>query len=152
MAIVLDSGPLSRVTHPRARGENQQCREWLERVLLAGETVAVPEICWYEVRRELVRAGASTGLKRLDQFCRSLAITYLPMTTSVLEEATQLWADARNRGQPTSADAALDIDVILVAQALTWSQSTGEPVTVVTTNVKHLTQFVKAQDWQTWSP
>jgi predicted nucleic acid-binding protein len=150
MAIVLDSGPLGRVTHPRATDANLRCREWLERLLLAGESIAIPEICWYEVRRELVRAGSTTGLDRLDRFCMSPAMIYLPVTTSVLEQASQLWADARNRGQPTSADAALDIDVILAAQALDWSVSSGESVTIATTNVKHLDQFVAARDWEQW--
>ena len=150
MAIILDSGPLSRVTHPRGRGVNVQCREWLERMWLAGESVAVPEICWYEVRRELVRVGATTGLKRLDGFCQLSAVTYLPVTTNVLERASQLWADARNRGQPTSHNMALDIDVILAAQARNWEQECGEPVTVATTNAKHLVQFISAQNWDQW--
>ncbi|MGE4003666.1 MAG: hypothetical protein AB7I48_26050, partial [Planctomycetaceae bacterium] len=73
MAIVLDSSPLSMITNPRGQGENLQCRGWFEEALRDGTTIAVPEICWFEIRRELVRTGAARGLQRLDALCQSAA-------------------------------------------------------------------------------
>ncbi|MGD9857536.1 MAG: hypothetical protein AB7U20_21545 [Planctomycetaceae bacterium] len=42
----------------------------------------------------------------------------------------------------------MDIDVILAASALEFEQSSGESVTVATTNSKHLLQFVNATEWK----
>ena len=57
-----------------------------------------------------------------------------PITTSVMQRAASLWADARNSGIPTAADPSLDGDVILAAQALGVATG-GEAVVVATTNV-----------------
>lgn len=63
-ALMLDSGPLARVSHPRA---NQEITTWLNELLRAGVAVIVPEIADYEVRRELLRADKSKGIERLNQ-------------------------------------------------------------------------------------
>jgi len=55
---------------------------------------------------------------------------------------------ARNTGQPTAPDPALDGDVILAAQALTLNTS----VVVATGNVRHLSRFVRAELWQNIIP
>ena len=65
--VLLDAGPLGLISHPRAR---QEIVEWLARQLAAGVTVLIPEIADYEVRRELLRAGRSKGVKRLDAAMR----------------------------------------------------------------------------------
>ena len=61
-------------------------------------------------------------------------------------KASQLWAEARNRGKLTANPEALDGDVILAAQALLVAEA-GNEVIVATTNVKHLSQFVDAREW-----
>jgi predicted nucleic acid-binding protein len=106
--------------------------------------VVVPEICDYELRRKLLHLIAkgqadSRSLQRLDDLARLL--DYLPLDTETLRKAAALWADARLRGQPTAANQAIDGDVILAAQAI----SVGG--TVVTTNRKHLSQFVQTKGW-----
>jgi len=77
---------------------------------------SVPEIADYEVRRELIRAGQTRGVQRLDLLCEGF--NYLPLTTEIMRIAAELWATARNAGTPTASDAALDADVILAAQAM----------------------------------
>lgn len=62
--------------------------------------------------------------------------------------AAQLWAGARRRGRPTADAAALDADVILAAQAQLLAEELRQPVIVVTTNARHLAQFVDARRWQ----
>ena len=103
----------------------------------------VPEIADYEVRRELIRAGKRAGLERLDALIKQLE--YLAITTPAMRVAAEYWAQARQRGRPAAADAALDGDVILAAQAATVR---SENVVVATTNVKHLSAFVEARLWQ----
>ena len=62
--------------------------------------------------------------------------------------AAKLWAQARNAGQPTASDLAIDADVILAAQAL----GLNIPVVVATGNPGHLTRFVPAELWSNIIP
>lgn len=102
----------------------------------------VPEIADYEVRRELIRAHRTAGVARLDALIARIG--YLAITTSAMRQAATFWAEARQRGQPTAADAALDGDVILAAQAATLDR---RDVIVATTNTRHLSRFVDAALW-----
>lgn len=105
------------------------------------------EISDYEVRRELLRAQKLKGLERLDVLAGRLH--YLPLSTAAMRQAAVFWAQARRQGQPTAADQALDGDVILAGQAMTF----GAPdVLVATTNVGHLSRFVPAELWQKHRP
>ena len=61
-----------------------------------------------------------------------------------MRQAAACWAEARQQGRPTAADAALDGDVILAAQAVTPDRP---EVIVATTNPKHLSRFVAAKLW-----
>ena len=67
-AIVLDAGPLGLITNPRATPSAMACREWVVRHLSDGDVFLVPEIADYEIRRELIRAGKTAGIARLDAF------------------------------------------------------------------------------------
>ena len=104
--------------------------------------VIVPEIADYEVRRELIRARKEAGLQRLNALIEQL--DYLAISTSAMRMAANYWAQARRQGRPLAADAALDGDVILAAQATTIG---SVEVVVATTNVKHLSAFVEAKLW-----
>jgi predicted nucleic acid-binding protein len=143
--ILLDSGPLGMVTNPKAMGAPHNCQLWLNSLLRRGERVAIPEISDYEVRRELLRAGLLKSLQRLNHLKQTL--DYIPIQTDTILLAAELWAEARKTGQPTADPKALDGDVILAAQARLL-ESEAEQVIVATTNVAHLTRFIKASDWQ----
>ncbi len=144
--VMLDSGPLGMVTNPKTTSpECQECKLWLNTLPLKGYEVVLPEIVDYEVRRELLRAGKQSGIKRLDQL--KAGTTYLPITTEVMLLAAQLWAEARRAGKPTADPKALDGDVILAAQAI-LKKTKGNEVIVATTNVGHLSQFVDAREWR----
>jgi predicted nucleic acid-binding protein len=137
--ILLDAGPLGMVTHPR---KNPEIKAWLDAWLRSDRSIVIPEISDYEVRRELLRSNRVQGINRLDML---QAITgYAPITTQVMCKAAQLWATARNQGQPTASDSSLDADVILAATALTLSSD----VVIATSNVKHIGRFVSAKQWQ----
>lgn len=142
--VVLDTGPLGFVTHPRA-DENREAVAWLKELNAGGVLVRVPEICDYELRRELLRRGATTGVRRLDELGRVAG--YVPITTGAMLLAAELWGRARREGYPTAADPALDADVILAAQASLLSGN-GNDVVVATTNVGHLSRFVAAEEWR----
>lgn len=66
-----------------------------------------------------------------------------------MRRAADLWAVARQTGQPTAADDNIDADMILCAQAL----GVGPGAVIATTNVGHLARFAPAAVWSTiaWS-
>jgi len=135
MRLVLDTGILGQVVHPRRYIE---VREWLGNAVEAHE-VLVSEICDYELRRELLRLGAMRSLSHLDEISRELR--YLPVTTTTWRAAARLWAMARRAGKPTASPDSLDGDVLLAAQAR------SEDATIVTTNTRHFELFAPAVGW-----
>jgi hypothetical protein len=140
--VLLDAGPLGLVTNPRRSQHSMACAQWVQALVARGRRVIVPEIADYEVRRELLRANRVSGLARLDGLTRLLE--YLPLTTAAMRQAAVFWAQARQQGQPTADDKALDGDVILAAQALTLGVAN---VMIATTNVGHLSRFAPAALW-----
>lgn len=143
--IFLDSGLLGLVLQKTGYPQADACRAWLKRHLAAGGQVVVPEIVDYEIRRELLRLKKARAIAKLDTFS-SAPGRYLPLTTAAMRLAAELWARARQRGQPTADPHALDVDVILAVQALIVGSPAGSFV-VATTNVGHLSQFVSAKLW-----
>lgn len=105
----------------------------------------MPAIIYYELRRELLRARKASGLARLDAFVQIDPNRYLALTDEALRLAAELWAKARLQGRLTAPALDLDIDIILAAQALVLA--VGAEVIVVTTNPRHLRQFVDARLW-----
>jgi predicted nucleic acid-binding protein len=137
----LDAGPLGLLSNPNPGQQVHACRAWVVSMQAAGWRIIIPEISDYEVRRELVRIGSRSALANLDAL--EAMLEYSPLTTEAMRLAAVLWARARQIGQPTAADPALDGDVILAAQALTQKTS----VIVATTNPGHLSRFVAAELW-----
>ena len=149
MVIVLDATPLGLITNPRMSPEADACSRWLTSHLAHGVRVIVPEIVDYELRRELLRAGKTRGLARLDQITTTLE--YVPITTAAMRQAAVFWAQVRKQGQPTAAPAALDGDAILAGQAVTLDAA-SDTVIIATANVNHLARFTRAQQWQDMLP
>jgi predicted nucleic acid-binding protein len=145
-AIVLDAGPAGFLCNPRPGSVARLCQVWLTQLLANSRRVILPEISDYEVRRELIRLGAVQSLDLLNDL--TAFVEYLPLTTTVMRAAADLWALARNSGYPTAGPHRLDADVILAAQAL----SLNVPVVIATTNVRHLSRFVPAEEWPTITP
>jgi predicted nucleic acid-binding protein len=145
--IILDSGPLGLITNPKKSPESLACTQLLQNHLTAGSRVIIPEISDYEVRRELLRANKSKGITRLDDLAK--IIEYLPLTTVAMRQAAQLWAQARQQGQPTAGDKTIDGDMILVSQSITLEVS---DIVIATTNIGHLSRFITAELWQNIAP
>lgn len=143
--ILLDTHPLSKVTHPKIEPKVQQ---WVKFLRDSKTELRIPEIADYELRRELIREGKKKSLERLDALSQMFVI---PITPETMRKAAELWAWIRNQGKPTASNDSLDGDVILAAQAILQLKSFDE-VIVVTTNVKHISRFVSegisVTDWQ----
>lgn len=149
--IILDSSPVSLITNPKAESSPKECQKWFKTLLDRDYNIILPEIVDYEVRRELLRANKKSGLQKLDQL--KAEIIYLSITTEVMLKAAELWAETRNKGKPTADNRSLDGDVILAAQALLLQTALllnnhENEVTIATSNKKHLSLFIKAENWQ----
>ncbi|MBR8832974.1 MAG: nuclease [Stigonema ocellatum SAG 48.90 = DSM 106950] len=112
--------------------------------MASGHQLYIPEVIDYEIRRELVRAGKTTGIAKLDSL--KSVFHYLPITTAAMLCAADLWAYARQHGIATGDPKKLDIDVILCAQALTLPVPPAA-IIVATSNVSHIARFVSADLW-----
>ena len=146
-AIVLDETPLSLLTQKLGHGEGDACKSWYAGLEEAGHRFYVPEIADYELRRELLRAGKTAAVNRLDVFNAAEADRYLPLTTADVRQAAQLWALARNAGRVGAPPDALDGDVLIAAQALRLNA-----VVVATANVSHLAHLVVSALWSDIRP
>jgi predicted nucleic acid-binding protein len=146
--LVLDSGPLGLITQPQRSHQVVAITDWLKDCLRTGARVLVPAIVYYEIKRELLRANKTVGIARLDLFVNAASDRYIPLTDDSLRLAAELWAHSRQAGRPTADATALDIDVLLAAQAL---KIAGTPV-IATTNPKHLSLFTPARHWKDISP
>lgn len=156
---LLDSGPLGLITHPNANAKGDECKQWLARLLAEGHLAVVPEITYYEVRRELRRTELksgqpSQGLVALEAFAADAGL--VPITSAAVRLASDLWAEARHRREQGAPDLALDADMILCAQARlinpgSWNAD-GATVIIATENVKHLEYFTDARHWRDIKP
>jgi predicted nucleic acid-binding protein len=147
--VFLDAGPLGLLSSPRGKLLADQCWQWTRDLFASGARVIVPEIADYEVRRELLRLRATAGLQRLDQV--KATFDFVPITSGVMIRAAELWATSRRTGRPTSAPDALDGDCILAALAQ-LAVNPGDIMTVATSNLGHLGQFVDAVPWDKLTP
>ena len=123
MVIVLDTFPTSSVSKRPGSIQptvSDHCRQWINECETAGHRVLIPAISYYEVLRELEQRQATSQIARLNMFCLQPK-RFLTLTTEHLMVAAQLWGRVRRAGLPTADPQALDGDVILAAQALSWA-------------------------------
>jgi hypothetical protein len=64
--IVLDSSPLALLSDPKVSAEAIGITNWTSQCLTAGHRLYIAEIVDYELRRELLRAGKTRSVTRLD--------------------------------------------------------------------------------------
>jgi predicted nucleic acid-binding protein len=118
MIVFIDSGVLGLVSSPSNQGEARECKEWFYRLLARSIYVITSDICEYEVRRSLILASFMNptvkGIENLDELQQ--VIDFLPLTKSVMREASLLWAKARSLTLPTADNKNIDADIIIAAQ------------------------------------
>lgn len=147
--IVLDSSPLGLLSNPAANANVLAISQWSRDCIAAGHKLYIPEVIDYELRRELVRAGKTKSLTKLDSL--KSVFHYLPITTPAMLRAADLWAYARQHGISTGDPKKLDIDVILCAQSLTMPVPAAA-IIIATSNVSHIARFVSADLWASITP
>jgi predicted nucleic acid-binding protein len=151
MILVLDSGPLGVLSSPLANPAAARCHAWMLAVHASNRHhLLTSEICDFEVRRELLRTNRMDSIDRLEQLLT--LVYFMPINRGTMLRAAELWAAARGRGRPTADPASLDADVILAAQAQLFAEETHQRVVVVSTNARHLAQFIDTRTWQEIAP
>jgi hypothetical protein len=71
--VVLDAAPVGLLCASLKRvGQPAIASRWLAALLKAGLRVILPEIADYEVRRELIRAGKTSSVARLDALATTI--------------------------------------------------------------------------------
>lgn len=147
MIVILDSGVLHTLISTSKVKEVTDCQDWFYYLLSRSALVVTSAICNYEVKRELIRRKKVQEINNLNQL--KALIDLIPVDEPALELAAKLWAEARNKGLPTTDDLSLDADVIICAQyKLLAEEYPGRYVVIATTNVKHLSRFTEAKEWQ----
>lgn len=147
MIVILDSGVLHTLISTSKVKEVTDCQDWFYYLLSRSALVVTSAICNYEVKRELIRRKKVQEINNLNQL--KALIDLIPVDEPALELAAKLWAEARNKGLPTADDLSLDADVIICAQyKLLAEEYPGRYVVIATTNVKHLSRFTEAKEWQ----
>ena len=144
--ILIDAGLLGFASSPPKSEGFAEFDAWVETMIAEGVDFLVPELCRYEVRRELIRLNSSAKLRRLDQFTNRFAFAIV--TAEAWERAADFWAIVLQAGRPTASPDALDADAILAGVAATISRP-GDQVVIATTNVRHLSWFpgIDARRW-----
>lgn len=92
----------------------------------------------------MVNNTPPNALKKLDDL--KGVLEYIPINTSSMLKAADLWATTYIKGNQIDDDKELNIDVILMAQGLETEGS--DHLVIATTNVKHLKLFVDARPYQ----
>lgn len=77
---------------------------------------------------------------------------YLRIDTEVMLKAADIWAEVRQKGQPTADNKALDGDAIIAAQAVIAKEA-GMYIEIVTTDTEDLNRllapyFITAKRWK----
>lgn len=151
MIIFIDTGVLGLLSSPNDRQEVTDSQEWLYYLLARSVNIVSSDICDYEVRRGALLTVKSNsneqGIENLDDL-HSL-INFLPVSQIILRNSAKLWAEFRSQGLPTAEVENIDVDVIIGATCqLVQQEYPGQRLIVATTNVKHLSRFVEARNWQ----
>ena len=147
--ILLDSSALGLISKPAANADVFAITQWSRDCIASGHQIYIPEVIDYELRRELVRAGKTKSIAKLDGL--KLVLNYLPLTTPTMVRAADLWAYSRQNGIATGDPQKLDVDVILCAQALTLPVAPAA-IIVATSNARHISNFVTAGLWTNITP
>jgi hypothetical protein len=148
--ILLDAGPLGFAAGVPGRPLPVRCALWIASLQRQGAMIIHPEIADYEVRRELLRRGATSSIDRLNDLKR--ALDFREITTPAMLQAAEFWALLRRGGRPTAGPDTLDADAILAGMAIAEGQP-GDHVLIAMTKVLHLARFpgIDARIWDTIS-
>jgi predicted nucleic acid-binding protein len=155
MIILLDSNILGLICNDNnSFNEARECQRWFYSLLARGGRLITSDISHYEVMRGLISSSIKMskdvpGIKSLESLKTDGLLEFLPVSTESFDLAAKLWAKASTSGQTTRDEKDIDFDIIISAQyQILCNEHPGQQVIVATTNLKHLSIFCEAANWQ----
>lgn len=94
--VLFDSGPLGLAVCRTGTKGLAEFGTRLAELEMAGVTILIPAVIDYEVRRELVRIGATAKLRQLERWRQRFAV--LPVLEATWFRAAEFWALSRRMG------------------------------------------------------
>jgi tRNA(fMet)-specific endonuclease VapC len=77
---------------------NEKVKKKIRRVMIEGEEVFINGISYYEIKRGLLAAKATSQLERFGLFCKKFGLVLLN-TQSIFDEAAEIYANLRKKGK-----------------------------------------------------
>jgi predicted nucleic acid-binding protein len=154
MYVILDTAIVTLLVTESAPGkEPYRCKDWLMKLLARGASIAIPEICIYEVKRGILYVAKKKG-KDVDIKLRNLEnlgkyVNLLPLDIDVLSEAAFLWSEAMISG--LERPKGVDVDMLVLAHQKTERyRYPGRRIVVATKNLRDFRRFDDddAMDWE----
>jgi len=91
---------------------NQRVKDRVENVVRRGEDVFISAICYYEIKRGLLDANATTKISKFNQFCRLFGILMLD-TQSMFDRAAEIYVNLKQKGELIN-----DADILIASSAM----------------------------------
>ncbi|BAZ16085.1 PilT protein [Calothrix sp. NIES-4071] len=107
MSYILDTNIVSYIL----KRKNTSVENKLRQARVLGQDVFISCVTYYEVKRGLLYAKATTQLAEFDTFCRTYPILYLD-DIEIIEKACEIHANLKSKGTPIQ-----DADVLIAATA-----------------------------------
>jgi hypothetical protein len=154
LIVFLDTNTLNFLCNPNNLSEAVECEKWFYTHYTRGVTFHSSDICDYEIRRGLIASSIrnkkiSEGLSLLDDLRSDGYILFSPIANEVLNIASELWARSSANSQNNKDIKNIDVDIIISAQyQLLVEENPGQRVVVATTNIKDLSVYCEAANWQ----
>ena len=119
MTYALDTNIISYLL----RGDEDVTNRWRHERTQGNKSI-IPILSYYEAKRGLVSAGATTKLKAFERVCAALTVD--PLNIKDVDAASNIYASLKKQGKPIE-----DAVLLIAAQAITRGY------TLVTNNTKH---------------
>ena len=154
MIVFLDTNTLNFLCNPNQFAEAVECEKWFYTSYSRGVSFFTSDLCDYEIRRGLIASCIrsnknSKGLSILNQCRNDGYISFLAVTKEVLDIASELWARSSVNSQSNKDVKNIDVDIIISAHCQLLSDNQpGQRVIVATINIKDLSIYCEAANWQ----
>jgi predicted nucleic acid-binding protein len=132
MKYALDTNIISYIL----RGDSGMKHRWRKEEAVGNQTV-IPLIVYFEVKRGLLSAGASTKLAAFEQVCAALEVHGL--TVRDMDVASRIYSECKRQGRPIE-----DADILIAAFCIAGGY------TLVTNNIRHFANIegLKLDNWR----
>jgi tRNA(fMet)-specific endonuclease VapC len=132
MTYILDTNIITAIL----KG-NEKVKTMVQKVIMEGKEILINGISYYEIKRGLLSAKATSQLDRFNLLCKTFGLIWLD-TQSVFDKATEIYANLQQRGELIG-----DADILIASVAKTWE------LILVTDNTTYFkrVQGLRIENW-----